>query len=116
MRKSNSEMVFVFYNSPNAIKFEIDEKIIVINGAPLSELYSPTGNIMTQGKFGITELCKDEWEAIQRKYGSMKIFSSSLIYAHKDKSYGKQKAKELIDQKNGNEQVKIASTHSIPNE
>ncbi len=121
MRKSrtnaintNKDTIFVFYNSPSGIKFKLENKIIEINGAPLSELYSPSGTRLCQGKFGITEILQEDWEEIQILYNSMKIFSSSLIYASKDKNYGKDKAKEQACQENGNEQVKIASTNSIP--
>ncbi len=113
LNNTNKETIFVFYNSPSGIKFKLENKIVEINGAPLSELYSPTGTKLTQGKFGISEILLEDWEEIVRLYASMQIFTSSLIFAHKDKNYAKDKAKEQENQVNGNEQVEISQSHSM---
>ncbi len=105
--------IFVFYNSPTGIKFKLnDGRIIAISGAPLSELYKPSGTRMTQGKFGITEILRTDWEIIQKLYAKMKIFESGRIFAANTAKYGAGKAKEQENQVNGNEQVNLETTHT----
>ncbi len=113
--KSNKDIVYVFYNSPTGIKFRLsNNKVIEINGSPLSELYNPSGNRMSAGKFGITEILRQDYEQIEKMYGSMKIFESGRLYASDSMDYGNDRAKEQEKQVNGNEQVNISNTFTKP--
>ncbi len=113
--KNNKEQVYVFYNSPTGIKFRLAEnKVVEIQGASLSELYTPTGTRMSVGKFGITPIAREDYEQIEKLYGSMKIFESGRIFASNSENYGKDRAKEQENQLNGNEQIDISKTHTKP--
>lgn len=98
--------VYVYYNSPHAIKFRLtDGRDIVINGSPISELYTPSGAKCVQGKHGITEVLTKDWEEILALYSSMPIFLNKRIFATSSAEYGKDMAKDFAKQANGLEQV-----------
>ncbi len=112
---TSQNKVYVFYNSPHSIKFFINvEKSIIINGCPISEIYTPSGNKFISGKFGITEISESEWSEILRLYSQMPIFTSKRIFSAASILDGKSQAKELENQINGFEQVNVLSSHSVP--
>ncbi len=106
---------FVFYNSVHPIKFSLaNNREITILGSPLSEIYNPSGSKFIQGKFGISEILKSEWDEIVNLYGSMEIFQTKRIFASPTKDYGISQAKEQANQKNSAEQIDVKTTLSKP--
>ncbi len=114
-KATEQNIVYVFYNSPHGIKFELNEqKEVVINGSPVSNIYDSQGKNMSQGKFGITEIAKQDWEEIVKLYKDLPIFKSERIFASDTLSFGNDKAKEQALQINGAEQIDIKQTNTKP--
>ncbi len=112
---SVANSLYVFYNSPHSIKFTISsEKYVIINGCPVSDIYTPSGSKYLYGKFGITEISESDWNEVLRLYSQMSIFESKRIFAASSILDGKSQAKELESQLNGFEQASILSSHSKP--
>lgn len=107
--RAASGMVTVAYNSPRGIIFKLNGKDIHINGNA-AHLIGKEKGIIPVGRFGYTRVTADEWEAIEKAYGSMAIFTNGLIFAEKSKSRAEDKAEEMEETRHGLEPVDTETT------
>lgn len=103
--------VVVCLNSAHSIVFEIDGRKIQINGSN-EHLRKQKEGILAVGKFGESLIDKQDWEQIQKIYGSMSIFKSGLIYAQDNHASARDVAKEREKLRNGLEPVDPKTTVS----
>lgn len=98
----------VFCNLPHGIEFKMpqDKKIFII-GIPVSRLVGLDGEKLSGGKYGVTEMPKEDWDYISKTYKDMEIFKNNLIFAESTEKKGLDKAKEMNETRHGFEQVNV---------
>lgn len=104
-------LVTVSYNSPRGIIFKLAGKDVHINGNA-THLIGKEKGIIPVGRFGYTRISADEWDAIEKTYGSMDIFKNGLIFAEKSKDRAEDKADEMKETRHGLEPVDTETTRT----
>lgn len=101
-----AEMVTVRMNMPWDMTFDVMikgvEKKILINGAKKKD--GAAKIMLPEGEYGVTTIAKEEWDAIEKTWGSMDMFKNNLIFAMKDKNSAADKAEDLKEKRHGLEQ------------
>ena len=106
------DTVFVALNHPSGIKFTLkDGRQVVIKGHS-THLRGKEMGILPVGRYGLTQVSKDDWEEIQRIYGRMEIFQNGLIFARPRKSEAEDQAEEMRGTRHGREPVNPETTNT----
>lgn len=105
-----SKYVYVYLNHPTGIQFDIarnggQKYRLLINGNAMA-LRGKDKGILPRGAYGMTRIERDEWETIKRKYGSMRIFKTGLIFISDDRDYGDDRARDQAELESGFEPAK----------
>lgn len=92
--KKSADTVFVYAKLPHGQAFALpDGREITLRGCPVSALHGANG-LPLAGDCGVTELPAEDWEEIDRLYGSMRIFASGLVFAAPSREAGDAMAEE----------------------
>lgn len=100
-----TQNVFVCYCSPQGLRFKVGGRDILINGAKVSDIVTQNGNAMRSGKFGVTELAREDWDAILAVHAKTKLFKSGRILAVNSMEDVKAVTVERNTLRHGREQV-----------
>ena len=106
-KKVGSDTVVVACGIPMGQRFNINGKTIELKGIPLSHLVSATqqGMLLPAGKYGMTEIAREDWEAILKNYGYCDFIQNGVIFAEEQKEAVEEKAQEKSKRKLGFEQA-----------
>jgi len=106
-KKVGNDTVVVACGIPMGQRFNINGKVIELNGVPLSHLVSATqqGMPLPAGKYGMTELPREDWEAILKNYGYCDFIQNGVIFAKERKEEVEEEAQEKSKKKLGFEQA-----------
>lgn len=74
-----TQNVFVCYLSPQGLRLKARGRTVTLNGAKVSDIVTHRGDIMRSGKFGITCVSREDWDAILAVYSKTKLFKSGRI-------------------------------------
>lgn len=81
--------------------FEVNGKVVVVNGQNSNEIVAVRGY---EGVCGMTHMPEELWQAIESKYADMTAIKDGYIFAQKNESSAKAAAEEKKDLKTGGEQ------------
>lgn len=110
----SSDTVIVCFKSHVDQVFEVNDRKIVIRGHN-SKLRGVNGGYLDSGHaFGETEIKRDDWDAIVRKYfqDPNQHLYPEYIFAKADKADARAEAKEKAGAKTGFEPIDTAKTRS----
>ncbi|HJA08904.1 MAG TPA: hypothetical protein H9962_06920 [Candidatus Mailhella merdigallinarum] len=94
--------VYVYANLPSGQIFALpDGGKVEIKGVPASLLRGPEGERLKGGKYGVTRVKKNEWDAVLRLYGTMAIFRNGLVFATGSEFDGGEEAHQRRDLRHG---------------
>ncbi|MDR2075656.1 MAG: hypothetical protein LBP61_01800 [Desulfovibrio sp.] len=110
-KASGSDLLTVSYNSPRGIAFRIGDREILINGNA-SRLVGKEKGIIPVGRYGYTRIAAEDWDAIEKAYGSMAIFQKGLIFAEKSRERAEDRAEEMAGTRHGLEPVNPETTNT----
>lgn len=108
-----SKKVFVRFNYPTGITFEVGNKKITINGNA-EDLKGQKMGVIPIGDSGLTEVDEDAWNEIVKIYGGMEIFKNKLITAQPSQKQAEDEAKEKKELRHGREPVDPHKTATKP--
>ncbi len=109
-----SKTINVFYCDTQSLCFRLGSKRVVINGVSANKVLHPENYGVKAGKFGITQVDADDWDAIVKKYGSMRIFKNGRLHTSKKEADGIAEAKEKASLASGKEQLDPKKAASKP--
>ena len=103
-KSAGQSAVFVYANLPHGQQFGLpDGRRVIIQGYPVSKLVDADGNAIACGKFGKTQVDKQDWEYIKRVYGEMAIFKSGVVFDAATEKNGDARANEYSKLRHGYE-------------
>lgn len=103
--------VTVCLNLAHDIIFDIGDKKWTIKGSN-SHLRGLDGGVLAVGKYGETQILKEDWEAIKEHYKGMTIFQTGLIFAAEDLASARDEAKDKEELRHGLEPIDPKKTNS----
>ena len=106
-KKVGNDTVIVACGIPMGQRLEVNGQTVELKGVPLSHLVSATqqGMLLPAGKYGETELPREIWEAILKKYGYCDFIQNGVIFAKERKEEVEEEAQEKSKKKLGFEQA-----------
>lgn len=110
-KKNTSSMVTVAFNHPHGMEFRLGERTVMIRGNA-SGLAGREKGVLPVGQFGYTRISAEDWEAIQKTYGSMAIFKNGLIFAEATQKRAEDHSDELAELRHGREAIDITTTRT----
>lgn len=99
--------VNVAYNSPRGLKLITSKgETVIINGSPVNRILNANGK-PTRGRFGLTQIKKDVWEDLQKKYAEAPFFKADppKLFSREEKASIIDEAEDLKDTEHGFEQI-----------
>ena len=110
---SKNDTVFVALNHPQGIAFGMPNgRRVEIQGNAV-RLRGKEKGVLPVGAFGLTRVDREDWEYIQKTYGSMPIFKSGLIFARDSKSDAADQAEDHTKTRHGREPVDVADPSQV---
>lgn len=99
--------VNVAYNSPRGLKLVTSKgETVIINGSPVNRILDANGK-PTRGRFGLTQVKKDVWEDLQKKYAEAPFFKADppKLFAQENNASIIDEAEDLKETEHGFEQI-----------
>lgn len=108
--KSGKDMVTVAFMSVRSQLFRLGDRDVLIRGTDWS-LAGKDKGILSVGRYGYTRIAAEDWQEIERLYGSMKIFKSGLIFAEKSRDSAEDRAEDQEELRHGLEPADPKASH-----
>jgi hypothetical protein len=102
--QAKSDTVVVGLCLPRGISFKLPGKILTLNGNGSSLVGKDKGTLPVGG-FGLTSVAKEDWEYIKKKFSSLAVFKSGLIFSTDTMSSAENEAKNREKVRSGYEPV-----------
>lgn len=117
-KKRGNDTVVVACGIPMGQIFNVNGKEILLKGAPLSHLVSAyqQGVFLPAGKYGLTEIAREDWEAILKNYGYCDFIQNGVIFAKEHKEAVLEEAQEKSKKRLGFEQADPKKGRTQPKE
>lgn len=108
----SADTVCVALNYARDIDFPMaNGKTIHLNGNATGLRGKEIG-VLPVGAFGLTVISKDEWEALQKEWGTMKIFQNGLCFSAGNTQDTQEEAEDRKETRNGLEPVDTKKTRT----
>lgn len=104
-KKTGKDTVVVACAIPMGVILEVNGKYIHLNGQPTSKIVGAHGQELPAGKYGLTEIPIEDWEALKKVNVNSPSFINGIIFAKEDKEEVLEEACEKSKKKLGFEQA-----------